>query len=189
MFNQRKKHPADHTIARQIRKGNEQAFRLLFDQYHRQLYLFSLKMGMPQEEAKCIVQEVFINVWKNRASIDENLSLKAYLYTITKRLVIKKIKRKVLEDSYLSNPENLPPVYHQQTEDYIIFTNLLDQAHEGINKLSPGRKQIFMLSRQQGLSNEEIADKLNLSKRTVENQLYRATKELRDILGPDFIEK
>lgn len=189
MFNHGKKYSADHKIARSIKKGDEQAFRILFDQYHRQLHLFTTKMGMPHEEAKCIVQEVFISVWRSRASLDESLSLKAYLYTITKRLVIKKIKRKVLEESYLSHPDNLQPLYHQQTEDYIIFTNLLDHANEGINKLSPGRKQIFMLSKQQGLTNEEIADKLNLSKRTVENQLYRATKELRDLLGPDFIEK
>lgn len=189
MFNHRKKYIADDKIARSLKKGNETAFRALFDKYHHQLYLFASKMGVPREEAECVVQEVFISVWRSRSTIDETLSLKAYLYTITKRLVIKKIKRKALEDSYLSDPNNLQPVYHQQTEDYIIFTNLLDQANEGINKLSPGRKQIFMLSKQQGLTNEEIADKLNLSKRTVENQLYRATKELRDILGPDFIEK
>ncbi|MBL6448693.1 RNA polymerase sigma-70 factor [Fulvivirga sp. 29W222] len=189
MFNQRKKYSADHKVARLIKKGNERAFRLLFEQYHKPLYLFAMKMGIHQEEAKCIVQEVFIITWKSRTTIDESLSLKAYLYTITKRLVIKKIKRKALEESYLKDPDNLRPVYHQQTEDYIIFTNLLDQAHEGINKLSPGRKQIFMLSKQQGLSNEEIADQLKLSKRTVENQLYRATKELKDMLGADFTEK
>ncbi|ELR70503.1 RNA polymerase ECF-type sigma factor [Fulvivirga imtechensis AK7] len=179
----------DEKIVRSLKKGNESAFRMLFDKYHRKLYHFSRKMGQSHEDAEGIIQEVFIIVWKNKATLNEELSLPAYLFTITKRVVLKKVKRKILEDEYLANQQNSQSHFHQQTEDYIIFTNLLDQANKGLDQLSPGRKQIFMLSKQQGLSNEEIAEKLNISKRTVENQLYRATKELRDFMGPDFKEK
>lgn len=180
---------SDEKIAQSLKKGKEWAFRMLFDKYHKKLYLFSKKMGQSHHDAESVVQDVFIIAWKRRASINEDLSLVAWLFTITKRLIIKKIKRKALEDDYIIKQQSLQATYHHQTEDYIIFTNLLDQANEGISKLSSGRKQIFMLSKQQGLSNDEIAEHLNISKRTVENQLYRATKELRDYMGPDLKEK
>lgn len=180
---------SDKKIARSLKKGKETAFRMLFDKYHLKLYHFCRKMGQCHEDAEEVVQEVLIVAWKSRSGIKEELSLAAWLFTIAKRIVIKKVKRKILEDNYLVNQKDLHPSWHQQTEDYIIFANLMDHANEGINRLSPGRKQIFMLSRQQGLTNDEIAEQLNISKRTVENQLYRATRELRDFLGPGFAEK
>lgn len=186
MFKHIIQHLPDAKIVRAIRHGDEDAFKTLYNKYFERLCAFAGKMGLRSDEVKCLIQEVFLTTWNNRELLDENQSIQAYLHTIAKRSAIKLIKRKALEEQYLAQRV---ATSHQQTEDYIIFTNLMDHTQKELEKMSPARKQIFMLSRQQGLTNDEIAERLNLSRRTVENQLYRATKELKDMLGSDLAEK
>ncbi len=144
-------------------------------------------MGLHEEDAEGVVQDVFITIWDGRANLDINLSFNSYLMTISSRRVIKVIRR---NSQWLKFEEHLKysqEKYKHDTEDYIIFTDLYKHAQEGINQLSDSRKQIFMLSKQNGLTNEEIANKLNISKRTVENQLYRATKSIQKFLDQEEI--
>ena len=136
-------------------------------------------MGLSHEDAEGLIQDVFITIWEKRAYIKEELHFKSYLYTITKRLTIKRIRRLVLENQFQSDSENTSKEVNHETEDYIIFSDLMEHANVSIDKLPSERKQIFMLSKQHGLSNQEISEKLKISKRTVENQLYKANKTLR----------
>jgi len=163
-----------------LKKGKSWAFKAIFNEYHLKLYHFSKKMGLSHEDAEGLVQEVFITIWEKRAYIKEELHFKSYLYTITKRLTIKRIRRLVLENKFQSDSQSNSKDVNHETEDYIIFSDLMEHAHTSIEKLPADRKQIFMLSKQHGLSNQEISEKLNISKRTVENQLYRANKTLRE---------
>lgn len=160
-----------------LRKGKRWAFKKVFDQYHLKLYHFAKNMGLSHQDAEGIVQDVFIRIWEQKHLIDENQYFQSYLYTIAKRLTIKRVKRLALETKFKS--ESNPTESCSKTEDYIIFNNLLEHANININKLPEERKQIFILSKMEGFSNQEIAERLNISKRTVENQLYRATKALK----------
>jgi RNA polymerase sigma-70 factor (ECF subfamily) len=162
-----------------LKNGKSWAFKAIFNEHHLKLYHFSKKMGLSHEDAEGIVQEVFITIWEKRAYIKEELHFKSYLYTITKRLTIKRIRRLVLENKFQSDSQSIAKDVNHDTEDYIIFSDLLEHAHTSIDQLPADRKQIFMLSKQLGLSNQEISEKLSISKRTVENQLYRANKTLR----------
>jgi RNA polymerase sigma-70 factor (ECF subfamily) len=162
-----------------LKKGKSWAFKSIFNEYHLKLYHFTKKMGLSHEDAEGVVQDVFITIWEKRTYIKEELHFKSYLYTITKRLTIKRIRRLVLENQFQVDTKISTKNITHQTEDYIIFSDLMEHASDSIDKLPAERKQIFMLSKQQELSNQEISEKLNISKRTVENQLYRANKTLR----------
>ncbi len=163
-----------------LKKGKSWAFKSIFNHYHLKLYHFSKKMGLSHEDAEGLVQDVFITIWEKRAYIKEELHFKSYLYTITKRLTIKRIRRLILENQFQNDSKTVMKDVNHHTEDYIVFTDLMEHASLSIEKLPSDRKQIFMLSKEHGLSNQEIAEKLNISKRTVENQLYRANKTLRE---------
>lgn len=146
-------------------------------------------MGLSHEDAEGIVQDVFVNIWESKLKIDEDQPFSAFLYTITKRKVIKIIRRNILERTHRNNLEAPEKSINHQTEDYVIFSNLLEHANVSIENMPADRKQIFMLSKHHGLSNQEIADKLSISKRTVENQLYRATVSLKKQINSDFMGK
>lgn len=170
-------------IIKKVREGSSQHFSQLFDHYHKKVYYAARKLNLSHEDSEEIVQEVFISIWEQRHKLRVDGSINGLLFTITKRLVIKRIKKIINARAYKDNHHQKG--YSNVTEDYIIFSDLEAYTGKGINQLSPKRKQIFMLSKKQGLSNDEIAKKLNLSKRTVENQLYRATQEVKRHLKND----
>lgn len=166
-------------IIKSIRSGDINLFQKLFDLYHKKIYNVSRNMGMSREDSEGIVQEVFLNIWKNRTTLDETLSINALLITITKRLVFKKIRRRAYNIIHRDYVKNTKSNRSNVTEDEVIYKDIKRFAEEGINRLSPIRKQVFIMSRQKGLSNDEIAKKLDVSKRTVENHIYRAIISIR----------
>lgn len=170
---------ADSKLTAGIRNGDTQSFRGLFDRYHAKIYNVSRSLGISQEDSEGVVQEVFLTIWEKRAHLDDTLSINAFMLTIAKRLVYKKIRSKVTRLAHETAEQQAKKSWHNDTEEYIIFSELDQLAKDGIEKLPEGRKQIFMLSREHGLTNDEIARELSISKRTVENQLYRATTALR----------
>lgn len=141
-------------------------------------------MGLGHEDAENLVQEVFLTIWEKRGEIKEEYNFQSYLYTITKRLTIKELRKQALERQFQIYSNTFLDEVSHQSEESIIFSDLVSEAYESINKLPSERKEIFLLSKEEGLSNQEIADKLQISKRTVENQLYRATKTLREQIKP-----
>lgn len=165
-----------------LNRGDREAFKIIFNSFHRKIYNTSKKMGISHEDAEGIVQDVFLLLWENRASIDHTLSLNAYLLTIAKRLVIKRVKRNLLKEKHELNNKNLSIDYSNCTEEYLVFTETEQNVQSSIDQLPLNRRQIFMLSKENGMSNDEIAQKLKITKRTVENQLYRATKAIKDHL-------
>jgi len=163
-----------------LKKGLKGAFRELFDTHHRKIYNVSRSFNISHEDAEGVVQEVFLTVWEKRNYLNENLSLEAFLMTITKRLVFKIIRNNVTRYKHEQASVSYKQLTTNETDDYIIFEQMNQDAQECLNQLSSSKRQVFMLSKQHGMSNDAIATQLNLSKRTVENQLYRATKELKD---------
>ena len=165
-----------------LNRSERWGFRVIFDSFHAKVYNTAKKMGISHEDAEEIVQDLFLFLWERRTSIDHKLSINAYLLTITKRMVIKRMKRDLLKKNYFNQKLKEDRNYDNGTEDYLIFSETERNLKDSIHNLPDHRRQIFMLSRESGLTNDEISEKLNISKRTVENQLYRATKSIKDDL-------
>ena len=170
---------SDAEFVRDLKKGDVIAFEKLFYKYGSKLLYFAKGYLESEEDAKGMVQDVFLKIWENRVNLKEDQSFSAYLFTITYNFIRmyyrKKYReeRKIREYQYASND-----VFEIESE--IEFDDLSAIIDRAIDQLPDKRQLIFKLSRKEGLTNEEIAKKLNISKKTVENQITHAIKFLRE---------
>lgn len=166
----------------EIKKENRQAFKSVYDQYADKVFYVALQFHLDQQEAKEIVQEVFLTLWEKRSSLKEHLSLNAFLLTITKNRILNLHKKKAAELARVRAYMQCYDCFSSSTEDYVIFSDLEKYTIRFIESLPARKKRIFLLSRKEGFSNEEIASQLNISRRTVENNIYQAEKAIRHFL-------
>jgi RNA polymerase sigma-70 factor (family 1) len=170
----------EEKLIKELRMGNKKAFEYFFNGYYQNLLNLANQYLHDLDEAEDIVQEVFYRVWHYKENMDPSLSFKAYIITIAKRLIYNKFKKKVHKitfEKYLKENKNNT---ENSLDEYINFTELDQRINFKIQQLPLKRREIFILSRQEGLSNKEIAEKLNISPNTVESQITKAIKFLRE---------
>lgn len=172
----------DPQIVKGIRQGSQADFKVLYELFSRKIFSVSVRFGLSHEEASEIVQDVFVKVWQYRHTLNETLSMNAYLFTITKNLLITRQKKQAYETAYKKYLEKQDIRSFLDTESVVAFSELEMLTKNIIDKLPTQQKEMFLLSKRENLSHKEIADKLNVSLRTVENQVYRATKKIKDSL-------
>jgi RNA polymerase sigma-70 factor (ECF subfamily) len=164
-------------------QGDHESFRWLFMHYFPKLKAFIagfVKSGAIAEE---LSQEIFVKIWEKREALTEVQSFNAYIYRMAKNAVLNYFQREHTKAKYigqLSSGSATPADELFQAKE----TELLIQLT--VEKMPAQRKKIFELSRQSQLKNEEIAQKLHLSKKTVENHLNLALKEIRESLKNFF---
>ena len=168
-------------LVRKLRSGDQAAFKVLYLQFGKKLFQFSRKYKLSTEECNEIVQEVFLKTWEKRKTLDPDQSFNAFVITVARNLIFNKFKKKVYEKAYLSYLENADPS-HYDTEKEVIYADIESIAQRAIEQLPEKRRHIFKLSRESGLSNQEIAESLNISKSTVENQMNKCLKFLKEYL-------
>ncbi len=170
----------DQEVIERIKEGSKEAFHILFDKFGPKIYSFALAYLKNKSDAEELLQEVFLKLWEVRSSLDCSKNLKSFLYKICINLIYDFIRRKNLEQVYLEYSGRNEILTADNTWHEIIYNDMLDKLQQLIITMPEQRQRIFRLSKEEGLSNEEIAAKLNLSKRTVENQLYRAVSFLKE---------
>ncbi len=170
---------SDKQLVSSVKKDDHYAFDQLFHKYSPSLYLFVKSVLKNESEAEEAVQDVFFKIWEKRKDLDPNLSFKSYLFTIALNTTKKFYRKKLLEEKY--KQEIALELNFNQTKEFNVveYMNLLDYVDSIIEKLPPSRREIFILSRKDGLKNPEIAKILNISEQTVKNQLVVAQKFLR----------
>ena len=169
-----------------LQKGDLRAFDKLYHFYSPKLYRFAFSLLKNNEDAEGIVQEVFLILWKKRNTIDSTKSFKSYLFTISHNLIIDQLRKRLKEKDYQAYLEKyfyLGATTPEQATDYNILKSQVDRA---VEELPDKRKQIYRLSREDGLSHKEISKQLNISRKTVENQITLSLKYLRDRLGTEI---
>ncbi|GAA0524332.1 RNA polymerase sigma-70 factor [Chitinophaga japonensis] len=162
-----------------IREGNAAAFRDLFYAAKDPLFGYACKLCRSRELAEEVVQEVFMKLWINRQHLDETLSIKSYLYTATKHCVFNLLKKAALDETLRQAVFHRQPVAVNTTEEDISLAELQQWKAKVLEQLPPQRRLIYSMSRIEGLSHEEIAAKLGLSKNTVKDQIVKAGRFLR----------
>ncbi len=130
-----------------------------------------------------VVQEVLFKLWTNRATIEITLSIQSYLFRAVRNSCLNVIKHvNIREDYKVHNERNIKMDEYAQ-EDEVIVSELEQRIAKAIDQLPVERKKVFILSRYDGLKYKEIAEKLNISVKTVENQMGSALKSLRKELA------
>ncbi len=170
---------SDKELVIKMKNGNVEAFNKLFFKYAGKVRYMARLFISDSEIAKDVVQDIFFTIWEKRLMINENLSFQSYLLQSTKNLLINMVKSRLRDAEAKKYFLDTLDRSRNQTEDYIIFRELDDEVNKQLEQLPPRQRQIFMLSRSEGLKNSEIAQKLNISKRTVEEHIHQALKQLK----------
>lgn len=177
----------DKQIVEQLRGGSKEAFRLLFDELGPKIHAFAFSYLKNEADAEELLQDVFLKLWEIRSSLDSTRNIKSFLFKICINLIYDFIRRKNIEQAYLDFSGKNNPSFSDNTWHEVIYNDMLNNLHQLVSAMPEQRQRIFRLSKEDGFSNEEIAKQLDLSRRTVENQLYRAVSFLKDKLGTGSI--
>lgn len=165
----------------------EKAFEELFYRYQDRVYRYALKIVRSREVAEEILQDVFVKIWNYRKQIDENKLFTSLLFRIAKNTILNALK---LQKTHLQLTEDTIDtlICHIGPEDDMIWKQYLNILNQALSTLPDRCREIFQKSRLEGLSYEEIAQELGISKDTVRLQIIKSLKLLRKYLTvhPEF---
>lgn len=168
----------EEILLTQLNKGSESAFEAFFNIYSTKILQFSRRYLKNEAEAENATQEVFIRIWELRATLDPQKPFSAFVFSIAKNILLNRLKRIALEARLAERIKVSPP--SKDTDENILYNELEQTINNAIAGLPEERQKIFRLSRFEGLTNREIAEKMNLSVKTVENQMGYALKSLKE---------
>ncbi|SHF96375.1 RNA polymerase sigma-70 factor, ECF subfamily [Fodinibius roseus] len=183
-FKQRKNsNEKDQNLWSALRRGQREALSELFRCHHKHLYNYGIKIVSNTEIVDGAIQELFLNIWKSRNRLSPASSVKAYLLSSLRRLIMKELKRNrkraERNRNYIENEEALTfPV-----EDLLIrkevAQNKREQLEKGLETLTPRQKEAVFLKYYHGLTNRELVEVMEINYQCVRNLLYEALERLR----------
>jgi len=178
-----------------IRSGDIKSFEIVFKTYYNRLCIYANGYIHDSEQVKLIVNDVFINLWEKRTDLRIEISPDGYLYKSVRNHCINYLQREKKKTEMISSDLDIilsdeNASYHPVSDDYPMDLLLVGELDEKIKKvvetLPPQCREIFILSRIENYSNEEIAKKLNLSVGAVKSQIFRSLTKLRKELSDYF---
>jgi RNA polymerase sigma-70 factor (family 1) len=173
----------EKTLLSALAKGDEAAFTELYNLYWETLYITAFHVLADQSLARDVVQDVFAWLWENRVEVTINTTMEGYLRAAAKFKSANIIRRDKLKDSIFKKIKNMTPASGEDITPNLEAKELQRVIDEAVRSLPPKCKEIYELSRRGHLSAKEIAARLGLSEKTVENQLTIALKRLRQSAG------
>ncbi|MDD4191756.1 MAG: RNA polymerase sigma-70 factor [Mangrovibacterium sp.] len=166
----------EEILLQRLINSEETAFELLFRFYYPGLVTFASQIVLDPDAAEELVEDFFVKFWSDRKKVKQSGSLKSYFFTCIKNRALNYLKKEKISKKVLEELRFM--IETDRTYQPDLF--LQDQVNAAFEKLQPRTREIFTLSRFNGLSNDEIAKHLNISKRTVETQISNALKILRE---------
>lgn len=175
-----REHESERQLLERLRDSDQEAFRLLFEKYQPVLFRYVLHSLHEADDAHDVVQETFVRVWDLRVSLKPDLPLLALLFRVSRNLVRDRAKhravRKRLEPDVPSSLHTSP----ENPEETLQAGVLEERINEIVRTKLPAKcREVFLLSRVEGMSNAEISERLGITVKTVENQITRGLKILR----------
>lgn len=173
----------DIDLVKRLQESEEEALTIIYKEYWEIMYLAAYNLVKDRSVCEDIVQEVFISLWQRRAKLQIKVSLKSYLYTSTVYKVYDHFdkNKKMLKGELFDNFENKIETSNPETK--LMHQELIHLLDSIIDTLPDKCKEVYKLSRENMLSNKEIAEQLNISQRTVEGHISKALKILKESLG------
>lgn len=169
-------------LIQRLIQGDQTAFDLLFRFYYPGLVVFAQQIVLDLNEAEELVQDFFVKVWIKRTDIKTGETLKSYCFTSVKNRALNFLKKEKINEKVRADIRKMIENDLLYQPDLFVESELQVRIRKAFDKLPPRTAEIFNLNRFEGFSNAEIAEQLNISKRTVETQVSNALKILREEL-------
>lgn len=166
-------------LLEKLKAGDPLAFEILFYKYRSKIKGFVTKLVPTQIDPDEIVQEVFVRVWLKKETIEPEKNFQSYLFSITKNLVIDHLKSAVNRKLYFVGEHFQQDLVTEEESDNYLSADAEEKISTLIQQIPERRREIFCLSRFEGLTYQQIADKLNISENTVDSQIRNALNFLR----------
>ena len=170
---------SEQEIIGAIREGNERIFEEIFRKYYQSLCNYANSILKEMDEAEEVVQNLFLSIWEKRNDLEINISLKSYLYRAVHNHCLNRIKHLKVREEYQQYAVNFYDASYESVSQTVMKNELETKIEEAIRKLPEQCRLIFRMSRFEELKYHEIAEQLELSPKTVENQIGKALKILR----------
>lgn len=175
------------SLFQQIAEGDENAFKILFDTYRNRLFYYISKVVKSDQAAEELVMDVFIKIWMGRELVMQIEDFDAFLFRVAHNKTID-FFRSAAKDARLREllRERIQIEETTQADTSLLVQEYEEKIREAIALLSPQRRKVYQLSRQQELSHDQIAMQLHISKSTVNNHIVESQRFIRNYLSKNF---
>ncbi|HTI08133.1 MAG TPA: RNA polymerase sigma-70 factor [Puia sp.] len=165
---------------KELKNGDEIYFKQVFDRFHQKLYFFILYKAKSEYIAEEVVQMAFTKLWQCRHSLREEYTISTQLFRIATTILIDFLRKYNNKDAITARLDGLDIEKGvDSTNEKMRGAELQKRISEAVNDLPPVRKQVFEMSREQGMTYREIAETLSVSSKTVETHIYKALKQIK----------
>jgi RNA polymerase sigma-70 factor (family 1) len=177
----------DQEIVALLKEDHRKAFTLVYDKYWLPLYQFAYIRIKDHALAENIVQDVFISLWQSFSTINTTSGFASYLFGAARNRVYTNIKKHGLHSVYLNQVITEPAITTDNPDNIYQAKELQNHLDDTISRLPAQTKKVFLLSRKEGLTIAQIAEKLDISSRTVETHLHNSLKFLRSRMKAELL--
>lgn len=171
----------------ELKQGDIHAFSFLFKKYYKDLVLFGSHFLADKDACEDVVQSVFFKLWQERECLEIKTSMKSFLLKSVQNSCLDILRHNKIINNFEENSQQSSVIDEIDTEEYILYTDLKSHLDIALNKLPENYREAFELNRFEGLKYKEIAQKLDVSERTVEVRIGKAIGLLRQYLKDFFI--
>lgn len=168
-------------------EGDQVAFTQIFDHYMPRIYAYLIKYTKSETLAQDITQDVFTKLWVNRKDLAHIHSHASYVFTTAFRFSVSQRRKNMRETALIKAYNSSNPSESNITEETIEYNESNHLLQEAIDQMPPQRKLIYKLSKEEGLSYDEIAERLHLSRNTVKNTLVEASQSIRKFMEENAV--
>lgn len=177
----------DRLLVMALKRDDHESFTRIFRAYYKDLVLFGGTFIPEKSVCEDIVQNIFLKLWNDRQTLEIEISLKSYLLKAVRNNCLDELRHRKIVDEHVTHQLKSASMDADETENYVLYSDLCRQLKNALAQLPPAEREVFEMSRLENIKYQEIANRLKISVRTVENRISNALKRLRILLKDYFL--
>lgn len=166
-----------------VAAGDEHAYRELFHRHWDNVYSVALVLTKSVQLAEDMVQDIFLKIWQKREQFAAVERFEDYLFIMARNHIYTQLKKKTRDDQFRQQVQQYFDDGTNNAEVQLLTKETQLRINQAVEQLTPQQQLVYRMSRDQGLSHEEIAEKLNISRNTVRNHIVQSLKQIREHLN------
>ncbi|NGF56593.1 RNA polymerase sigma-70 factor [Parapedobacter sp. SGR-10] len=173
----------EQDLLAEVSRGDEDAFLQLYDTHWEYLFVYVSGLLKDKDDAEDVLQELFITIWQSRDRLLHIHDLKSYMWKAARNMALRKLMLDKRQNQSIDSFMDFVATHHLSPAQEYDVKELSSYIHQQIDSLPTKMKEVFVLSREIGLSNKEIARQLDLSEHTVKKQINNSIKRIKENMG------